>query len=98
MDAIPIYVHKATGLCVCALLCSAHINAPVTEHVLPVLLTFIQCDSRVLKLLQNARQIHHRDYNLRHSTEVFQQYAICGLEKSCVVSNMFSQTQDNKCI
>lgn len=89
-----LYVKLQARLCV--LLCSTHINRPVTKHVLPVLLTFIQCDSRVLKMLQNAWQIHHRDHYLGHSTKVFQRYAICRWKIMCVVLNTFLQTQDNK--
>lgn len=70
---------------------STHINGPVTKHVLPVLLTFIQCDSRVLKLLQNTWQIHHRDYYLRHSTKVFQRYAaICGRKIVCCIKHILT--------
>lgn len=85
-----------TGPFICALLCSTHTNGPVTKHVLPVLLTFIKCDSRVLKLLQNAWQIHHRDHYLRHSTEVFQRYAVCGWKIMCCIKHILTNLRKQR--
>lgn len=90
-------IYLVAGLFICVLLCT-NIISPLTKHVLPVLLTFIQCDSRVLKLLQNAWQIHHRDHNLCHSTEVFHRYAICGWKIMCCIKHILTNSRQQICI
>lgn len=87
-----------TGPFICVLRCSTHTNGSVTKHELPVLLTFIKCDSRVLKLLQNARQIHHGDHYLRHSTEVSQRNAVCGWKIMCCIKHILTNLRKQICI
>lgn len=70
----------------------------LNKHELPVLLTFVKCDSGVLKFLQNAWQIHHGDHDLRHSTEVSQQCAVCGWKFTRCIKHILTNLGKQICI
>lgn len=67
---------------------------------LPLLLAFKKCGSRVIHLLHNTWQIHHRDHYLRHTTEILQRHAVCGwkIKLRCINKHVIEYPRQQLCV
>lgn len=77
--------------------CLVYVASPTP---LPLLLAFKKWDSRVIHLLQNTRQIHHRDHYLHHRIEIVERQAACGwkIKLRCVNKHVFKDPRQQICV